>query len=212
MSKPTITTPKRKMTMDNPLKNTVCLNACGVADKMPILAAGPLTKQPGTRAYRVVLVSRGGELVVYNQHFPDFTDMSRIDLLPSEHSYFETGSYFADTELVKATQAFAKRIADHAETLASCYRTDAAPAGKTCTITGYLSYDHDAEEAAPIVAEARKRVVPSLASSMVFVNEECFGDDDICGEISLRFEGGDLDADDISEAICSLFEDVEIER
>ncbi len=69
-----------------------------------ILAAGPLTRQPGTRAYRYVIVERMGEYVVYNQGFGEH-DNGSTDW-GSHH--FSSGSYCRT--LVEATQRFAERL------------------------------------------------------------------------------------------------------
>ena len=92
-----------------------------------ILAAGPLSKQPATTAYRVVLRSRIGErtekslkndfgagFVVHTQYFPKYPSL--------EGSFFEGGDYFDEKHLVEATRCFAERVTGHAVHLASLYR------------------------------------------------------------------------------------------
>ena len=70
-----------------------------------LLAAGPLTKQPNTVAYRVVLRYKNSEYVVHHQYFPDWPNHLTC-------SYFESGLYSDDLE--EAMGLFAERICDHA--------------------------------------------------------------------------------------------------
>jgi hypothetical protein len=104
--------------------------ACPVAGGNPavVIAAGPLSKQPGTVANRVVLVKvesaaqiaghRYNRFVVYNEFFPNYPDVSA--------SHYDSGRYFRDEDLVDATKAFAERVAVQANYLASLYRDEAA--------------------------------------------------------------------------------------
>jgi hypothetical protein len=85
------------------------------------IAAGPLTKQPATMAYRVVLVEdfdaegQNGRYIVWRQQFPDW---------PSVHSvYFAEGDYFEGVNSIKAAiTRFAERCANTAEYVLSCER------------------------------------------------------------------------------------------
>jgi len=81
----------------------------------PVIAAGPLSKQPHTIAFRVVLVQRDdGSFVVWNQYFPNYPDRGEQNL--------ESGDYFQTHQLVESTQRFAERVVRHSGTLASIYR------------------------------------------------------------------------------------------
>lgn len=95
-----------------------------------VLAAGPLTKQPGTQSYRVVLVENGkDEFVVWDEIFeqPDNLPIdSRYSALrhrlplaegvkhPQTRSYFTNGGYFPVDQLGRAIKLFAKRVGQHA--------------------------------------------------------------------------------------------------
>lgn len=88
-------------------------------DKATLLAAGPMTKQPSTIAYRIVMVAewsnchKMGRIVVWNQGFNDWPDL--------ENTHFYSGDYYRLDQLAEATARFAKRIADSAESIKSIY-------------------------------------------------------------------------------------------
>lgn len=80
-----------------------------------IIAAGPLTKQPHSVPFRVVLrVQPNGGYVVHNQYFPEVGKPSFCD-----GSYFQTGP----ENFVDATKKFADRVTRYAPTLATAYRS-----------------------------------------------------------------------------------------
>lgn len=82
-----------------------------------VIAAGPLTKQPGTLPYRIVLVNWGCKLTVHRQTF-DIRNISDSDLATAcskAESELTSGQYFLPSELVKATVAFGERLKDDAE-------------------------------------------------------------------------------------------------
>lgn len=86
-----------------------------------VIAAGPLSKQPMTKAYRIVLLEQDdGKFVVCSQcfdfdEFGDVTQYSRGD-----------GDYFKQSDLVRATDRFAQRVKIHAGYLQSLYREEEA--------------------------------------------------------------------------------------
>lgn len=84
-------------------------------DTKRLIAAGPLSKQPMTLPFRVVLVTDGEKLIVWNEVLPNWPD-------DTTNGHFLTGSYFSIEELDKATERFAQRVADKASTLRSIYR------------------------------------------------------------------------------------------
>lgn len=75
-----------------------------------ILAAGPLIKQPHTKPYRIVLVDKGTELVVYDECLKD--DNPDLSQPITCGSYYHQGNYFRpDIEgLAKAYERFAERL------------------------------------------------------------------------------------------------------
>lgn len=98
----------------------------GTASKDCLIAAGPLTKQPGTMPYRVVLVVKGDEFIVYDEIFdteglpsPSYSH-DVLDDIPE--SRFENGSYFYGDQFAEAVVRFATRLADHSGSLRSLYR------------------------------------------------------------------------------------------
>lgn len=83
-----------------------------------LIAAGPLTKQPATMAYRIVLVSRcSGDYVVWKQYFSNYPDIRK--------SHYESGSYFKPDEFSVAAAEFGRRVTDDARFYDSLYRDDA---------------------------------------------------------------------------------------
>ncbi len=87
-----------------------------------IIAAGPLTHQPASTPYRMVLVQkRDGSFVVYTEFFTALPE-DVPQLLPVPSSSFANGHYFKADQLVEATQKFAERLAAKAPEFASLYR------------------------------------------------------------------------------------------
>jgi hypothetical protein len=77
-----------------------------------VLAAGPITHQPHTRPYRIVLVDQGHEFSVHSEVFE--IDQPQEDLAAacqSAKSYFHEGNYFKPHDFVKAANRFAERLA-----------------------------------------------------------------------------------------------------
>jgi hypothetical protein len=93
-----------------------------------IIAAGPLTKQPGTVAYRIVLRRVEGvqPFVVHMQRFPDIVYRPGRSTLFGNlmQSDFAEGIYFYANEFHKAVEAFGKKVADHANFTQSLYRDE----------------------------------------------------------------------------------------
>ena len=99
-----------------------------------LLAAGPITNQPGTNPFRVILVSWHGEFVVWNQYW------DKHEIAPNETlrhfdegalsvkgaGYADQGDYFQPSEFAEATARFAERVARSASTIKSIYREVAA--------------------------------------------------------------------------------------
>ena len=104
--------------------------------KSSIIAAGPLTKQPATMAYRTILVmtekitehvekithgkakvlstSIEAKFVVWEQMFPQYPDLSESD--------FERGDYFRQAEIGMAVARFGQRIKDGSSCVGSLLR------------------------------------------------------------------------------------------
>ncbi len=92
-----------------------------------VMAAGPLTKQPGTSAYRIVLACTGDQFVVWTEYFPHLTGSKDLSLDAVDvSSYVESGDYFKLNELAAATERFAERVKAHAGYIESVYRDAAA--------------------------------------------------------------------------------------
>ena len=90
-------------------------------DGLSLVASGPLTKQPATLAFRVVLVRSTKEWIVYNQLWNTDEIYSANGVLspPREEYHFDQGFYTED--FVKAVQEFCSRI-NKPEQLASLLR------------------------------------------------------------------------------------------
>ena len=79
-----------------------------------IIAAGPLTKQPGTIAYRWVLFVSGPQIIMRRECFPNGFD--------EDVSYFSDGKYFELDELALAVRAFGDRVGADSRYMDSVYR------------------------------------------------------------------------------------------
>lgn len=88
-----------------------------------IIAAGPLSKQPHSTPYRIVLVKRNiGGFTVHKEFFEDLPEGDgpyKSSL--AEGKYFTSGGTEAEL-LAKATQAFGEMVASHSEYLLSLAR------------------------------------------------------------------------------------------
>lgn len=103
------------------LKQFVQLSALLAFDgETPLLAAGPLVKQPSTRPYRIVLADKANEFVVWTEYLKD--DSPDLSHPVTCGSFFETGDYFQPADLDKAYARFAERVANNARYAASVYR------------------------------------------------------------------------------------------
>jgi hypothetical protein len=96
-----------------------------------VFAAGPITRQPGTNPYRIVLADTGSQLVVWTETFqPDAFDASHDDLAAAcsrvssspDASSFDHGNYFQADQLVEAMKKFAQRVNNNADFAESVYR------------------------------------------------------------------------------------------
>jgi len=98
----------------------------GAASDRMLIAAGPLSKQPMTLPYRVVLLEKqDGSFVVHNE---TFINTQIIDLLQVTQrcegefsSSLSSGDYFDKSEATAATRRFAERVAQNAGYLKSIY-------------------------------------------------------------------------------------------
>lgn len=98
-----------------------------VKDDERVIAAGPLTKQPGTCPYRVVIVNWGDEFSVHNQLFDDsYKDGPITDLADSCSAEFisnlDNGDYFKTEDFVRCIERFAERCKHNAEFVGSIFR------------------------------------------------------------------------------------------
>jgi hypothetical protein len=91
------------------LKNKVAMKL--VAGNFRVIAAGPLTHQPHSLPYRIVMVDYGHELSVHTEIFD--LDGPQVDLAKACEtavSHFHDGNYFKTEDFVKAAQRFAERL------------------------------------------------------------------------------------------------------
>jgi len=102
------------------LRDRVCLEP---PQTDGVIAAGPITHQPHSHPYRVVLVDRGDQFVVWDQFFTLGTGVETVDQLKSyDDGDFSNGDYFPATALAEATERFGKRVAEKAHHIRSIYR------------------------------------------------------------------------------------------
>ena len=108
----------------------------GSASNGRLIAAGPLSKQPGTVPFRIVLlaqirrIEKQNVVVGYVTHIEQFQDADVIDQLTRSvpcsgqyHSYLASGEYFSgETAIASASTSFALRVARNAESLGSLFR------------------------------------------------------------------------------------------
>ena len=83
-------------------------------DDLRYIAKGPITKQPGTIAYRIVLFSGDQGFVVYVQQFYDYPDLNSNVLYD--------GTYFNKEQFSNAVKFFGEKIANSAKCMDSLYR------------------------------------------------------------------------------------------
>lgn len=103
------------------LASVVLLNALTTFDgKRKLLAAGPLTKQPGTRPYRIILADLGDEFVVHTEVLQD--DSPDLSEPITCGSFYETGDYFDAKQLGQAYKRFGERVVKNADYADSVYR------------------------------------------------------------------------------------------
>ena len=93
-----------------------------MVDGRDIIAAGPITKQPYTRPYRIIIrLNSNGELVVCNQYFDinkDYDDLYLACL--KANSDYGNGVY--TTHLSDAISVWAKRLSNDTTYTESIYR------------------------------------------------------------------------------------------
>lgn len=101
----------------------------GSISKDRLIAAGPLTKQPGSRPYRIVLLQMQSyhEFIVCHEFFPNDFSIDVYDGLSEVETFREHGHYFNSHEFVQAVQKFAEVVNKHATNYyQSLYREEAA--------------------------------------------------------------------------------------
>lgn len=83
-----------------------------------VVASGPLTLQPNTMPFRIVLLAYADGK--YSVHSEVFSNLQRNE------SSFSHGDYFANTAegLIAATRRFAERMVNHADSFKSLFRKD----------------------------------------------------------------------------------------
>lgn len=114
------------MKKTNEIAKFVLLNALVAFDgETPLLAAGPLVKQPSTRPYRVVLIDRTYHFSVHTEFLNDANaDLSQPVTCGS---FFESGDYYFPDQLSAAYAKFAQRVANQVSYAQTMYRlVDAA--------------------------------------------------------------------------------------
>ncbi len=85
-----------------------------------IIAGGPLTRQPMTKPYRIVLRDLGEEgFVVHYQYFKTNPKLVPPHLV---HDSFGDGDYFKANEIEQAALRFGRRVMLDAKHYASIYR------------------------------------------------------------------------------------------
>jgi len=90
-----------------------------------ILAAGPITKQPHTLPFRVVLrVIPSGEFVVHDQIW-EFNRPLPLDVRFIVYG-FDCGDYFSIDNLPAAVKRFAQRVAETVPGIQSLYRSESS--------------------------------------------------------------------------------------
>jgi len=96
------------------LKNVVVPAVMAFDGKTPLIAVGPLTKQPSSCWYRIVMADKGDKLVVWSETVPKYPS--------GEGSSFSSGTYFKPDQMSDANEAFANRVARQTSMIGSIYR------------------------------------------------------------------------------------------
>jgi hypothetical protein len=99
------------------------------SSRLNIIAAGPLSKQPGSTPYRIVLIAYdNGEYSVHHQMFRE-DDLGKLKAGEPVSSSLAHGSYFRSggEELARATKKFADKVSAHADYLPSLFRVKGQP-------------------------------------------------------------------------------------
>jgi hypothetical protein len=105
------------------------VHALPINSRQRLLASTPITKQPGTLPYRIVLIldERTDQLIVWQQLWSNYDtdphDKTKLCVLGQGH--FEDGSYFTADQLHLALARFAERVARMAPFVETIYRDDA---------------------------------------------------------------------------------------
>ena len=92
------------------LETKIAFNA--ISDQeYDIIAAGPMTIQPGTMPYRVILIQTGTKFCLCTQSFDENV---QLDRLHCSKSYLSNGSYYGLDQFCNAAEDFGNKIANHA--------------------------------------------------------------------------------------------------
>lgn len=86
-----------------------------------IIAAGPLTCQPGSTPYRYIIHTLNGKLVVHRQFWNSAIWVDGKPKLVGKHG-FTDGSWFSLAQLELAVLRWSQRIVDTNDCLGSVYR------------------------------------------------------------------------------------------
>lgn len=124
------------------MENVLHLPSSGTASvtqSVRMLAAGPLTKQPMTMPYRIVLLEhrKPGTSPFYNDSsFSVHSEIFKSETLIEDEqngrvtdweSYLHQGDYFKPGQFAEAVKRFGERVANDSIHVASCYnRRDAS--------------------------------------------------------------------------------------
>lgn len=132
------------------LKDRVALTLVKGQDER-VIAAGPLTKQPLTVPYRVVMVNWGDRLSVHNQCFSFSGSITDLALSCEQFaSYLDNGDYFKIEEFVKCIERFTERCNKNAQYVQSIFRdvkeTTEAPARVVVYVGGGVVQGVDVPE------------------------------------------------------------------
>lgn len=104
------------------LANRIALHLV-CSDESAIIAAGPITKQPGTRPYRITMQAWGGTISVHSQIYEIDGEVEDLaTACENARSCGASGEYFKAEELEKATLCFCRRLKQDVANYESIYR------------------------------------------------------------------------------------------
>lgn len=114
------------MNNTNELQNVIALGLPRGDNR--VIAAGPITLQPHSRPYRIVMVNWGNNFSVHTEFFEVDTDeikagnVGLLDACENASTYLENGNYFKPTDFEKAVRLFSDKLNNHLQFLESIYR------------------------------------------------------------------------------------------